>query len=104
MSAPVYAELLAHPRVDVEFLDRFLLQHTIAVDFDLGEAIWREAGTRFARYADRRRKSKGGLARRFLADFLIGSHALHRADRLFTFDANRYANDFPELEIVGLKS
>jgi len=101
ISGPVFAELLAYPKLKLDFLDQFLADEEIEIDFDLSEEIWREAGLRFARYSVRRRLSKGGLARRLLADFMIGAHALLRADRLLTFDARRYARDFPELNIVG---
>ena len=82
------------------FLNQFLAKEEIEVDFDLGKEVWLEAGLRFSIYAERRRKSKGGVARRLLADFVIGAHALLRADRLLTFDARRYEKDFPKLELV----
>lgn len=100
ISAPVFAELMAYPTMTPDTLDRFLGDEHIEADFDLGEDVWREAGGRFAAYSERRRRSKGGVARRLLADFVIGAHALVRADRLLTFDARRYAKDFPELEIA----
>jgi predicted nucleic acid-binding protein len=104
LAAPVYAELLAIPKISADFIDSFAESQAVGIEFDLDETIWRDAGWRFAQYADRRRKSRGGQARRFLADFLIGSHALLRADRLLTFDAGRYQKDYPELEIIGLES
>src|SRR5262249_41296272 len=75
ISAPVYAELLAHPKATVRFVDDFLTRTNIIVDFDLDEAVWRETGKCFAEYAQRRRRSKAGSAKRLLVDFLIGAHA-----------------------------
>lgn len=98
--APVYAELLAHARATEKFLDEFLSTTNVSVDFALDEAIWREAGRRFASYATRRRKSGGRDPKRLLVDFLIGAHALLRADRLFTLDDRRYARDFPTLRLM----
>lgn len=96
--AAVYAELLASPKAKLDFVDEFLTSTAISVDFDLGEPVWREASTRFAKYAMRRRASRGGRPKRLLADFIVGAHALLRADRLLTLDAARYSSDFPELE------
>lgn len=100
IAAPVYAELLAYPGVNTEYLDAFFDTARATVDFRLDEAIWREAGLRFAKHAARRRSSRGGPPRRLLADFIIGAHALLRADRLLTLDVPLYAHDFPELKIV----
>jgi predicted nucleic acid-binding protein len=99
--APVYAELLAHPKASVAFVDDFLNETRIAPDFDFGEPVWREVSLRFAKYAIRRRASRGGSGKRLLADFIVGAHALIRADRLLTLDASRYAKDFPELKQIG---
>jgi predicted nucleic acid-binding protein len=33
------------------------------------------------------------------ADFVIAAHALLKADRLMTLDANRYGVDFPQLRL-----
>jgi len=95
----VYCELLAHPKATVSFVDGFLTKTNITVDFALDEAVWREAGRRFAEYAERRRQSAGGTARRLLVDFLIGAHAQLRADQLLTLDAARYGNAFPALRM-----
>jgi predicted nucleic acid-binding protein len=76
------------------------MEMNIAVDFDLGEDVWRFAATSFAAYAIRRRRSGGGLAKRLPADFVIASHALLKADRLMTRDTNLYALDFPNLRLV----
>ena len=68
IAAPVYAELLAHPGATGKFVDEFLTATRITVEFDLGEAVWRDAARRF---------------------FLVGAHALLRAGRLLTLDARR---------------
>jgi predicted nucleic acid-binding protein len=96
----VYAELLAHPGASVQFVDEFLISTRIAIDFDLGESVWRDAGSRFAVYAERRRRSGGGNSKRLLVDFLIGAHAISKADRLLTLDASRYREDFPKLQLM----
>jgi predicted nucleic acid-binding protein len=99
MCAPVYAELLAYPKASEPFLEQFLRETGIVVDFEISEVIWREAGRRFSRYAGRRRRSSGTHPRRLLVDFLVATHALLEADRLFTLDQDRYARDFPELQL-----
>ena len=101
---PVYAELVAHPKVTQQFVDQFLATTRVEVDFDLNESVWRETARRFADYSRRRRKSAGGEARRLVVDFLIGAHALLHADRLLTFDPRFYAQDFPKLPLIGLEA
>ena len=104
LAPAVYAELLAYPGMTQTFLENFLTTTGITVDFALEPAIWREAGIRFARYAQRRRtsdtSSNDSTPKRLLADFLIGAHALGQADRLFTLDPARYQLDFPELHLL----
>lgn len=95
----VYCELLAYPGASEVFVNRFIADTGITVDFQIPQAIWLEAGQRFARYARRRRPSSG-QPRRLLADFLIGAHALLQADRLMTLDPTRYKRDFPELTLI----
>jgi predicted nucleic acid-binding protein len=98
--APVYVELLAHPLVSPDFVDRFLAETGIAVEFDLDESIWRKAAEGFVAYARRRRRARGSSPKRLLSDFIIAAHALLRADRLLTLDPTRYRQDFPRLRIV----
>jgi predicted nucleic acid-binding protein len=98
--APVFAESLAHPSMTQDVLQHFLRETGITVDFDLGEAIWRQAANSFALYVHRRRRSEGDAPKRLLVDFVIGSHALLRADRLMTLGSKRYSQDFPKLRIV----
>jgi hypothetical protein len=57
IAAAVYAELLAHPGATEQFVDEFLISTRISIDFDLGEAVWRDAAGRFGVYARRRRRS-----------------------------------------------
>ena len=96
----VYAELLAYPKATESYVDRFLSDTGITVDFDLKGAVWEDAGRRFARYAVQRRKSGHGEPKRLIADFIIGSHALLQADRLMSLDATRYRRYFPELKLI----
>jgi predicted nucleic acid-binding protein len=102
VSAPVYAELVAHPKSSLEFVDKFLSDTGIAVEFEIEARAWMEAGLRYARYAARRRRSARDTPKRLLADFIIGCHALMQADRLMTLDARRYQRDFPELKITSV--
>jgi predicted nucleic acid-binding protein len=97
---PVYAELLAHPRATESFVNNFLADTDIAIDFDFERPVWIDAGRRFAQYAVRRQRAGGEDPRRLLTDFLIGAHALAQADRLMTLDPKRYQRDFPELRFV----
>ena len=98
--APVYAELLAHPKATRSFVDNFLSSTNITIDFALDEIIWRDVAVRFAAYAERRRHAGGAIAKRLLADFIVGGHALHRADQLLTLDPTRYERDFPTLTLM----
>jgi predicted nucleic acid-binding protein len=102
ISGAVYAELLAAPGRTEAFIDRFCEETGIAVEWELGEKGWRAAGTAFQAYAARRRKQKRAEARRILADFVIGAHALVNGYKLLTLDAGIYQASFPRLGIVGL--
>jgi hypothetical protein len=100
VSGTVFVELSAVPGLNVEIAEKTLRNGSIAIDFDLGEDVWRLAASTFSTYASRRRKSGGGQAKRLLADFVIASHALLKADRLMTRDASRYRQDFPNLRLI----
>jgi predicted nucleic acid-binding protein len=96
----VFAETMANPGADEEFVRLFLNRTGIDVDFSFNEPIWRLAGLRYAKYVERRRKSPREFVRRLLADYIIGAHALLAADRLMTLDRARYQRDFPELKLI----
>ena len=96
----VFVELAAHPSVDADLVEKFLREMNVMIDFDLGEDIWRLAASTFAAYAIRRRRSGGGPPQRLLGDFIVASHAMLKADRLMTRDANRYDQDFPSLRLI----
>jgi predicted nucleic acid-binding protein len=100
IAAPVYSELLAYRGMTEDRLDEFLSTTGVFVDFDLEEDIWRVAGSRFAQHAARRRSGRAAHPRRLVADFVIGAHALLRADRLLTLDTSLYKQDFPDLKII----
>jgi predicted nucleic acid-binding protein len=98
--APVYAELLAHPKVNQDFVDSFLVETGVTVEFALDESVWREAARAFGAHPARRRSRQGDLPRRLLVDFLIGAHASEKSDRLLTLDVSRYQTDFPLLALL----
>lgn len=95
----VYAELLAGRGRSRAALNVFLEAVGVELDPDMDERIWAEAGRANADYHARRR-AKGFLKEKpVLPDFLIGAHALHRADRLYTDNAGDF-DDFPALTAV----
>jgi len=96
----VFAELLAYPGTSLHYVQEFLDTTGVMVDYELDRRIWSESGLRYARYADRRRRSAHESPRRLLADFLIGAHALVQADRLLTLDPEAYQRDFPEIILM----
>jgi len=102
ISGAVYAELLAFPRRTETFLNRFLKDTEIAVDWSMDESIWRTAAKSFQKYANRRRKHRAGQPRRILADFLIGAHALEKGYSLLTLDDGIYRAAFPKLHILRI--
>ena len=99
VAAPVFAELLGAPGRTEAFVNSFLEDTAIAIDWDLDESVWRSAGRAFQSYAGRRRKQLDSGTRRILADFLIGAHAQTRGHRLLTLDERLYRVAFPNLTI-----
>lgn len=93
----VYAELRAFPRATTSFVDSFLEQTEIYVDWNLDKSIWQLAAEHYQGYAARKRKQRMGEPKRFIADFIVGAHAQLRADVLMTLDPRPYRRDFPEL-------
>jgi len=102
IAAPVFAELIAAPGRTESFVDSFLEETGIAVDWVLDEPVWRSAGRAFQAYAERRRKQRDAGARRILADFMIGAHAFSRGFRLLTLDEHLYETAFPSLTIATI--
>ena len=104
LPAAVYAEVMAGPRPDL--VKQFLREYRLRSVFNGMERIevWELAGERFARYAANRTRSKGGVPRRILADFLIGAQVLLQPGNpaLATLDAGFYRRYFPDLKIYAL--
>jgi hypothetical protein len=100
ISGVVYAELLAAPGRGEGFLDYFLERTEIRVDWQIGEAILRMAGTKFRAYSARRKRSHSEAPRRILADFLIGAHAEVNRFDLLTLDQRLYRAAFPQLTLM----
>ena len=95
----VFAELIAAPGRTETFVGSFFEDTGIAIDWELGEQVWRAAGRAFQAYAERRRKQRDVGTRRILADFLIGAHAVSNDCRLLTLDDRLYRAAFPTLAI-----
>lgn len=101
ISGAVFAELMAFPKRTEGFLNDFLTDTQITVDWATDETIWRTAGRAFGTYADRRRKQRVDGPRRILADFFIGAHAFENGYSLLTLDDGIYRSAFPKLRIFG---
>lgn len=100
VAAPVYAELLAAPGSESTVVERLLDEASIIVDWQIDELVWRTAALAYRAYAERRRRQPGDPGpRRILADFVIGAHALRRADTFLTFDTRIYQAAFPTLAV-----
>ena len=102
ISGVVFAELLAFPRRTEIFIEEFLSDTGIGVEWTINESIWRTAGRAFQVYARRRRARNAGGPRRILADFLIGAHASENSYKLLTLDDGIYRTAFPKLVIVRI--
>ncbi|HVF47927.1 MAG TPA: type II toxin-antitoxin system VapC family toxin [Pyrinomonadaceae bacterium] len=96
----VFAELHASPGRTEEFVNSFLDETEIVVDWSSSETIWRSAGSAFQKYASRRRRLKTSEPRRILTDFYIGAHAFAHGHRLLTLDDRIFRTSFPELSIT----
>ena len=96
----VFAECHAIPNITAEILQEFLHDTGVAVDTKTSFEDYAAIGHVFGTYANRRRQSGGGEPKRLLADFIVGAHAEHNCDRLFTLDSSRYETGFPRLVLV----
>ena len=115
ISDPVYAELAVH-FPEQEKLDRFLADTGLRLEPSNADALYR-AGRAWSEYVRRRPAlacpqcgSKQEIhcnecgasiqpRQHVVADFIIGAHALVRADQLLTRDRGYYATYFPELTL-----
>src|SRR5262245_5934971 len=100
ISGAVFADLLAMPRRTEAFIEEFLRETGIGVDWITDEVMWRVAGKLFRLTQNRRRKQRSDEPRRLLADFLIGAHAVENGFALLTLDDGIYRAAFPKLRIV----
>lgn len=102
ISAPVFSELLAVPSRTESFVESFITNTSIFVDWNLSQAMWRTAGRAYGKYAARRKAQRDPGPRRILADFLIGAHAEEHGYSMLTLDDHLYRSAFPNLVIVPI--
>jgi predicted nucleic acid-binding protein len=68
----------------------------LEIEFDaLDRSAALDAGLAWRRY-----RAGGGTRRRILPDFLVGTHALTRAERLLTRDRGFYRSSFARLRVL----
>ncbi|MGI8991730.1 MAG: type II toxin-antitoxin system VapC family toxin [Bryobacteraceae bacterium] len=102
VAAPVFSELMAGQRRTEQFLDSFLRETGISVEWVLDQAVWRLAGRAFQTYAATRRMRRDSGPRRIPADFVIGAHAMSGGFNLLTFDGGIHRKAFPGIRITEL--
>ena len=88
----VYAELV--PAFDDRTALDVVLRELGAAASPIDTAVAYEAGLRWRRY-----RQAGGPRERIITDFLIGAHAVLKADAFLTRDRGFYATYFPELDL-----
>ncbi|MBT9173913.1 MAG: hypothetical protein DDT21_02320 [Syntrophomonadaceae bacterium] len=109
--------------LDERKLESFLIDNRILVDWEPMPEIWSTAAAAFRQYLENRRRSGSlyycatcgtevpvrcpecgkaqGFPRHILPDFLIGAHALHRANIFLTADLGIPRKYFPSLNILN---
>jgi predicted nucleic acid-binding protein len=93
----VYAEL-AGLFPSQAALEAFLRETGLQLKPSTPDILWK-AGELWRRFCLNRSR-RSALARRIIADFLIGAHALRQADRLLTRDRGFYRAVFAGLRLI----
>ena len=95
----VSVELAAHPGMTRAHINALIQSTGLRLDLTMPAAAWEAATDANHAFQQRRRTSGSSMSRRVPADFLIGAHALHRADALLTRNPGDFA-DFPGLALL----
>lgn len=90
----VFAELLPQfgDRVELERILRTINVSCSSMDTDIAFL----AGRRWGKH-----RQAGGKRNRIITDFLIGAHAMKKADRFLSRDRGFYRSYFPELKVLA---
>jgi hypothetical protein len=91
--------MLGFPGRNSDDLLRFFEAWGVVIEWDMNREDWMTAGNAYRGYVARRQASGGGLPRRMVTDFLIGSHASVRGYTLLTADRRLYSAAFPTLNM-----
>lgn len=95
----VYTELCAAPGHSRASVEAFLKVAGVGLDYAMPAPVWEAAADANAVHQGQRRRNRQGTLKRVVPDFLIGAHALHRADALLTRNPGDFA-DFPGLALL----